>query len=257
MRGFAAEHPGARVRPSPNFGDRRHGLHPDCIILHYTGMESAGAAEDWLCDPRSEVSSHYLVYEDGAITQMVREAERAWHAGRSLWEGRDDLNSRSVGIEIVNPGHAGGSPPYPDVQIDAVIALCRGICRRLDIDPLRVLAHSDVAPGRKADPGETFPWVRLAAAGLGLFVEPQPIAAGNMIGPGDEGDEVRRLQSLLAQLGYGVVPSGVFDELTEACVEAFQRHFRPARVDGIADASTVATLELLVAAKANRRTAVV
>ena len=167
MSGFASDQPGAEVRVSPNFGQRVGTTRPDMIILHYTGMESGEGAEAWLCNPASEVSSHYLVHEDGRIIQMVRESDRAWHAGKSSWQGRTDINSCSVGIEIVNPGHAFGYPDFPDVQIAAVINLCRGIIERHGIVPERVLAHSDVAPGRKIDPGEKFPWHALAVSGVG------------------------------------------------------------------------------------------
>jgi len=250
MSGFVSEHEGAEIRVSPNFGPRRDGLKPEMIILHYTGMESADAAERWLCDPASEVSSHYLVHEDGRVVQMVREADRAWHAGKGSWRGRSDINSCSIGIEIANPGHAFGYPDFPDRQIQAVIALCRGICGRHGITPERVLAHSDVAPGRKIDPGEKFPWQRLHAAGIGHFVEPAPIRGGRFLSTGDNGEPVEALQSMLALYGYGVEITGLFDASTQIVVEAFQRHFRPELVDGVADRSTIETLHRLLAALA-------
>jgi len=248
MSGFASEHEGADVRVSPNFGPRRDGLTADCIILHYTGMESGEAAERWLCDPASEVSSHYLVHEDGRVVQMVREADRAWHAGRSSWRGRTDINSCSVGIEIANPGHAFGYPDFSGRQIEMVVELCRGICARHHIAPERVLAHSDVAPGRKIDPGEKFPWRALHAAGVGHMVEPAPIQGGRFLSGGDRGEPVEALQSMLALYGYGVEISGQFDPATKAVVEAFQRHFRQELVDGVADRSTIDTLHRLLAA---------
>jgi N-acetylmuramoyl-L-alanine amidase len=245
MSFFAADHAGAAVRPSPNFGERRDGLKPDIIILHYTGMESGIGAEDWLCNPISEVSSHYLVLEDGRIVQMVRESDRAWHAGAGSWCGQDDINSRSIGIEIANPGHSFGYPDFPAVQIDAVIAVCRGIMARHAIRPERVLAHSDVAPGRKIDPGEKFPWATLYTAGIGHLVEPAPIHDGQVLAEGDRGGPVEELQVMLAEYGYGMPATGEFDAATTAVVEAFQRHFRPALVDGIADRSTIETLRVL------------
>jgi N-acetylmuramoyl-L-alanine amidase len=248
MSGFTSEHECADVRVSPNFGPRRDGLTPDAIILHYTGMQSAEAAELWLCDPASEVSSHYLVHEDGRIVQMVREADRAWHAGKCSWRGRTDINSCSIGIEIANPGHPFGYPDFPEPQIDAVIALCRGICERHDIAPERVLGHSDVAPGRKIDPGEKFPWRKLQKAGVGHFVEPSPIRGGRFLSIGDSGEPVEALQSMLALYGYGVDITGQFDAGTQAVVEAFQRHFRQELVDGVADRSTIETLHRLLAA---------
>jgi N-acetylmuramoyl-L-alanine amidase len=247
MTGFVADHAGAEVRVSPNFGPRREGRRPDIILLHYTGMESGPAAEAWLCNQESQVSSHYLVHEDGAVVQMVRETDRAWHAGRSSWRGEADINSCSIGIEIVNPGHAFGYPDFPDLQVGAVIELCAGIVARHAIFPERVLAHSDVAPGRKIDPGEKFPWERLYRSGIGHLVLAEPIRAGEELSPGCEGRAVEELQSMLQLYGYGVEISGVFDSSTQACIDAFQRHFRPARVDGVADASTVETLRRLVA----------
>jgi N-acetylmuramoyl-L-alanine amidase len=246
MSGFLADHAGAEIRVSPNFNPRRGTDRPDAIILHYTGMQTAKAAEAWLCDPASEVSSHYLVHEDGAIVQMVRESDRAWHAGKSSWLGVTDINSWSVGIEIVNPGHELGYPDFPDGQIEAVIGLCQGICGRHGIVPARILAHSDVAPGRKVDPGEKFPWKTLAMANVGHFVEPVPIGGGKVLKAGDSGQAVEELQSMLEFYGYGVEITGNFDAATEVVVAAFQRHFRPERIDGIADASTVETLRLLL-----------
>jgi N-acetylmuramoyl-L-alanine amidase len=249
MSRFHPDHRGAEVRVSPNFGPRRDGALPQMIILHYTGMETGAAAEDWLCDPVSEVSSHYLVHEDGRVTQMVRENERAWHAGKSSRRGRSDVNSGSIGIEIVNPGHTLGYRDFPAIQIEAVIGLCHGIAKRHRIQPDNVLAHSDVAPGRKIDPGERFPWKTLAAAGVGHFVEPCPIGGGGrFLSVGDRGEAVETLQSMLARYGYGVEISGVFDPRTRIAVEAFQRHFRTDQVDGIADLSTVETLHRLIAA---------
>lgn len=220
---------------------------PDMIVLHYTGMASAAAAEAWLCDPASEVSSHYLVHENGRVVQMVRESDRAWHAGKSSWRGRSDINSCSIGIEIVNPGHFLGYPSFPAKQIEAVTALCAGIVGRHAIPPEHVLAHSDVAPGRKIDPGEKFPWKGLAAAGIGRFVKAAPIRLGAMLKSGDAGAAVEGLQSMLALYGYGAEITGTFDGQTRNAVEAFQRHFRPRRVDGIADGSTLRTLRRLLA----------
>ena len=199
-----------------------------------------------LLDPAADVSAHYLVWEDGRIDQLVRERERAWHAGEAFWKGERDLNSISIGIEIVNPGHDGGLPPFPDAQIEALTALAREACGRWAIPPERVLAHSDVAPSRKRDPGEAFPWDRLARAGVGHWVEPAPLAGAGLLRPEEEGALVSALQALLALYGYGVEPSGVYDRSTRSVIAAFQRHFRPARVDGEADASTVATLKALI-----------
>jgi len=247
MSGFLPDQPGAEVRVSPNFGPRRETLTPDMIVLHYTGMATGAGAEAWLCDPASEVSAHYLVHEDGRIVQMVRESDRAWHAGKSSWFGRTDINSCSVGIEIVNPGHSLGYPGFPRRQIDAVIGLCAGIVQRHSIAAQRVLAHSDVAPGRKVDPGEKFPWKTLFAAGIGHLVPAAPVRRGAALRIGDTGSDVEALQSMLALYGYGAEISGVFDRQTEIVVEAFQRHFRPRLVDGAADGSTLRTLQRLLA----------
>ena len=240
------------VRASPNHGERRAGKRADAIILHYTGMKTGAAALHLLCSEASEVSCHYLVWEDGRVTQLVPEARRAWHAGRGVWQGESDMNSRSIGIEIVNPGHPGGSdedamPPYPRKQIAAVTALCTDICARLSIAPQRVLAHSDIAPARKIDPGERFPWASLARAGVGHWVRPAPITEASGLRWGDADLYVEHMQRLLAQYGYGVRQTSGYDAATEIVVRAFQRHFRPARVDGVMDRSTFATLRRLVA----------
>ena len=248
MSGFSPDYPGAEVRVSPNFGARRDGMRPDCLILHYTGMETAAAAENWLCAPESEVSAHYLVHEDGRVVQMVRESDRAWHAGRASWKGLSDVNSFSIGVEIVNPGPLAGFPAFPDRQIEAVAALCRDICARHAIAPERVLAHSDVAPGRKIDPGERFPWARLSELGVGHYMAPAPVQGGRFLALGDRGEPVEAFQSMLSLYGYGLEINGLFDEETRAAVEAFQRHFRPACVDGVADRSTIETLHKLLRA---------
>jgi N-acetylmuramoyl-L-alanine amidase len=235
-----------RFLASPNRGERRGRGRPDCLILHYTGMPTADAALKRLLDPASEVSAHYLIWEDGAIDQLVAESERAWHAGKAYWKGETDLNSVSIGVEIVNSGHDGGSPPFPERQIAATIALARDVCARLAITPDRVLAHSDVAPARKRDPGEGFPWQRLWREGVGHWTEPAPLSGGPLFAHEEEGPPVRALQALLALYGYGAEITGRYDLETRQAVAAFQRHFRPERVDGEADASTVATLKALI-----------
>lgn len=237
-----------RIVASPNHEPRKL-ARPDILLLHYTGMASTDAAVAWLCNPDAKVSSHYLVHDDGRVLQLVAEDRRAYHAGQSSWEGTTDINSRSIGIEIGNPGHDGGCPPFPDGQIVAVIALCRDIAARQGIAARYVLAHSDVAPRRKRDPGEIFPWRRLAESGVGLWVEPEPIVDGDIFGLGDSGDAVRDLQAALADYGYGVAATGQYDQLTQDVVTAFQRHFRPARVDGRADVSTISTLRKLTATR--------
>ena len=242
----------AKVFASPHHGPRKHAdgredRNPDMLILHYTGMPDAGQALQWLCNPVSNVSSHYFVFENGHVLQLVPENRRAWHAGVSSWHGDNDINSCSIGIEIANPGHPGGLPAYPDAQMAATIALCQDICERWHIPPEGVLAHSDIAPGRKIDPGENFSWQRLAEAGTGLWVRPAPIKGGRFFGRGDRGAPVEALQAMFAMFGYGVPVTGDFCERTEAVVAAFQRHWRQERVDGVADASTITTLRDLIA----------
>ncbi|MCE7999395.1 MAG: N-acetylmuramoyl-L-alanine amidase [Rhodobiaceae bacterium] len=230
--------------PSPNHNERVGGA-ADMLLLHYTGMETGEGALERLCDPAAQVSAHYLVFEDGRIVCMVDEGRRAWHAGVASWAGEADINSRSIGIEIVNPGHELGYPDFPDAQIEAVTALAGDIVSRRDIAAVRVLAHSDVAPDRKADPGEKFPWGRLAEAGVGHWVPPIEPMEGPVLGLGDRGDQISELQFQLADFGYGIAVDGWFGEVTANVVTAFQRHFRPAQVDGAADLSTVGTLRLL------------
>jgi N-acetylmuramoyl-L-alanine amidase len=247
---FAADSPVVRkVRPSPNHDERAEGAAIDILLLHYTGMATTAAAIERLCDPSAKVSSHYAIDEGGEILQLVPEARRAWHAGLSSWEGATDINSRSIGIEIGNPGHDFGYPVFPDAQIDAVIALGRDIVARHHIRADRVLAHSDVAPQRKSDPGEKFPWARLYRAGVGAWVVPVEDAGACVCGPGDSGTAVADLQHALRRYGYGIEANGRYDDLTAAVVTAFQRHFRTARVDGLADRGTIDTLDALLAAR--------
>ena len=233
------------VAPSPNHGDRR-GRTIDALVLHYTGMSSGARALARLCDPASEVSCHYLVWEDGRVSQLVAEAQRAWHAGRSSWAGERDINAVSIGIEIVNAGHTGGCPPYPEAQVAAVIALCRDVMRRHAVPAARVLAHSDIAPGRKIDPGEWFPWGRLATAGVGLHVDPVPLTGGPVLAKGDQGPAVAALNADLARLGFEAPEMDQFDAQTAAVVASFQRRHRPGLVDGRADSSTLMTLAALL-----------
>lgn len=223
------------------------------IVLHYTGMADAKLAVAKLTQAGTEVSSHYIVHEDGRIIQCVPESKRAWHAGASAWAGETDINSCSIGIEIINGGHDFGLPAYPLRQIAAVIALCKGIIIRRNIPNHRVLGHSDIAPGRKQDPGEKFPWQLLSDSGVGHFVLPVRITAGEAMAVGTSGENVKALQEGLANYGYGVTVTGIFDFATLEVVSAFQRHFRPQRVDGIADPSTVATLQSLIKARPSDR----
>ena len=211
-------------RPSPNHDDRG-GAAVDMLVLHYTGMQTAAAALDRLCDPAAKVSAHYTVDEDGAVYAHVPELCRAWHAGVSFWAGVTDVNARSIGIELVNPGHEFGYREFPDAQIAALITLCQGILSRHPIPVARVLGHSDVAPARKEDPGELFPWARLAKEGIGLW--PDGLESG--LGP----------QALTR---YGYDP----DAPQDGVITAFQRHFRPARLDGKWDGECAGLLAWLL-----------
>ena len=228
-----------RERWSPNHGSR--GEAPDIrplnmLVLHYTGMQSAAAALDRLCDPAARVSAHYVVEEDGTVWRLVPEARRAFHAGVSYWRGERDLNYVSIGIEIVNPGHEWGYRPFPEAQMAAVEELCRDILARHRIPPYRVVGHSDIAPDRKADPGELFDWPRLARAGIGLWPPPDaalPRRRGRGVGV------VQRTGGLadLARIGYCVSA-----ETEQVALAAFQRRFRPERWDGHLDTETCVRL---------------
>ncbi|MGE0739905.1 MAG: N-acetylmuramoyl-L-alanine amidase [Hyphomonadaceae bacterium] len=239
------------AKPSPNFDARTRPI--DLVVLHYTGMQDAAIALARLTDPApvagnypgpwqspdapadaplSRVSAHYVVDEAGAIYSLVAEEHRAWHAGAASWEGEGDINSRAIGIEIVNGGHDFDLPEFPATQIDAVIELLRDIFGRWpELKPPRVVGHSDVAPERKADPGEKFPWARLAEAGVSIW--PEHVATQL-----DDDDPVTDIQQHLALFGYAVKQTGYMDPPTKAALTAFQRRFRPGNVDGIADEET-------------------
>lgn len=229
--------------PSPNFNERR--APPDMLVLHYTGMPSGEAALARLRDAEAQVSAHYLIEEDGRIFGLVPEERRAWHAGRGVWQGEDDCNAASIGIEIVNPGHEFGYRAFPDAQIASVIALIGDIRERWTVPDSRIIGHSDLAPERKDDPGELFPWKRLAEAGHGLWFEPAADrikALGGLLQKGDDGIGVVVLRAGLHRLGYGIKPGGDYDAETESAVRAFQRHWRQSRIDGVADGETRARL---------------
>jgi N-acetylmuramoyl-L-alanine amidase len=222
------------ARPSPNQEARPDGVTPDILLLHYTGMESGGAALERLCDPQAKVSAHYLIEEDGRVFALVPEERRAWHAGLASWGGESDINSRSIGIELVNPGHEFGYRAFPAVQIASLIRLSREILERWPIPSWRVLGHSDVAPLRKEDPGELFPWEQLAGEGIGLWT-------------GEEKKDPRPLPALLAELGYGYLRE---DEA--AVIRAFQRHWLPAHMTGQGDEATKRRAAALLAVKEAR-----
>jgi N-acetylmuramoyl-L-alanine amidase len=208
-------------RPSPNRDQRPDGAAIDMLVLHYTGMTSVEAALTRLTDPAAKVSAHWLIGEDGAITALVPETMRAWHAGVSFWRGAQGVNARSIGIELVNPGHEFGYRPFPERQMAALLELARDITARHRIPARNVVGHADVAPRRKMDPGELFRWRWLAHAGVGLW----PEEARDLILEPD------LMRGLLASIGF---------EIEDFCatLKAFQRHFRPERVNGRLDFET-------------------
>ena len=220
-------------RPSPNHGPRPDGAPVDLVVLHYTGMPTAEAALARLCAPDSGVSAHYLIDEAGAVYRLVDEGRRAWHAGVSSWAGEADVNGRSIGIELANPGHEFGYVPFPEPQLQALESLLADIRQRRHIDPVRVVGHSDVAPLRKRDPGELFPWRRLAAEGLAYWPRE---------GTGAAEPDMERARAALARFGYGYCEdAGGLD----AVLTAFQRRFRPSRCDGMLDGETMARIAAL------------
>ena len=244
-------------RPSPNFDARTRAI--DLVVLHYTGMQDGETALQRLTDPApvagsypgpwqdrstareaplARVSAHYVVGEDGAVYRLVPEQSRAWHAGASSWRGEGDVNARAIGIEIVNGGHDFGLPDFPPSQIEALIVLLGDILARHQLEPSQVVAHSDIAPARKMDPGEKFPWKRLADAGVAIWPERRAAPPGNSIVV---------LQTQLAGIGYAVNQSGVLDLQTKSALAAFQRRFRPHLIDGAADDETRALLAALAA----------
>jgi N-acetylmuramoyl-L-alanine amidase len=231
--------------PSPNFDTRT--APPDMVVLHYTGMPTGEEALSRLRDPEAKVSAHYLIEEDGRAFALVPEERRAWHAGVSFWKGQQNLNGVSIGIELVNPGHDWGYRAFPDAQIATLTDLLTGIRERWAVADSHIVGHSDIAPDRKVDPGELFPWKRLAETGFGLWAEPSA-APGAPMRLGEKGPAVFALQAGLTRLGYDSAPSGLYDEATALTITAFQRHWRPAGVDGAADGETRARLMALLRA---------
>ena len=212
----------------------------DMIVLHYTGMKSAAEAIDRLCDPEARVSSHYVVEEDGLVHRLVPEARRAWHAGVSHWRGREVLNGNSIGVEIVNPGHEWGYRPFPVLQMASVCDLCLEILSRHDVPARNIVAHSDVAPDRKQDPGELFDWRGLARNGVGIW--PEGVADLGDTGALREAAELRPVRAALNGIGYRVDAEGGIDAMLRTVLRAFQRHWRPESITGEADAGTRARL---------------
>jgi N-acetylmuramoyl-L-alanine amidase len=224
--------------PSPNHDERTEPV--DMLMLHYTGMQTAREAVDRLRDPVAQVSSHYVVDEDGTVLRLVPEERRAWHAGVSHWRGRSALNGRSVGIEIVNPGHEWGYRDFPVLQLAALCDLCLLILARHPIPARNVVGHSDVAPDRKQDPGERFDWRALAENGVGLWPGDAPDLGTT--GPIRDAVTLRPVRAALAEIGYRVGLEGPLDPALSAVLRAFQRHWRPEAVTGQADDGTLVRL---------------
>lgn len=236
----------ADLYPSPNIEPRKDGVTPSILVLHYTGLPTVARALDVLSRPDCKVSCHYVIDEGGRVLQMVAEDKRAWHAGVSYWAGECDINSASVGIEIQNPGHMLGYPDFPPQQMAAVAALSRDIIGRHAIRPERVLAHSDVAPGRKIDPGEKFDWAWLASQGVGKWVTPAPLDQDDAgVAAAAAASDAALARSLLHAYGYKIDLKGSFDPDLKTVLRAFQLHFRPALTDGRLDRSTLDTLSRL------------
>ncbi|MGE0223949.1 MAG: N-acetylmuramoyl-L-alanine amidase [Acetobacteraceae bacterium] len=229
-----------RDLPSPNQDDRPDGMPIDMLILHYTGMKTGQEAIDRLRDPEAQVSSHYVVEEDGSVFRLVPEERRAWHAGVSHWRGHAALNGRSIGIEIVNPGHEWGYRDFPVLQLASVCDLCLSILSRHPIPPRNVVGHSDVSPDRKQDPGERFEWEALARSGVGVW----PVDAPDLGTTGAIRDAIglRPVRAALAEIGYRVAPEGALDPALSVVLRAFQRHWRPEAVNGQADDGTLVRL---------------
>jgi N-acetylmuramoyl-L-alanine amidase len=229
---------------SPNH-DSRNGQAIDMLVMHYTDMHTCLDAVKRLCDPAAKVSSHYVIAMDGEVFKLVEESERAWHAGESYWRGNSNINARSIGIEISNPGHSEGYTKFPEVQMNALLKLSKEILARHTIPAQNVVGHSDVAYLRKMDPGELFDWKWLAQNGVGIMPETSKSLLGVEFKQGDSGTPVMRLQQALFNYGYGLKTDGVYGEKTEKCVLAFQRHWRQERVDGIWDGECAGILAAL------------
>lgn len=222
---------------SPNQDARK--LPITMLVLHYTGMETGEAAFERLVDPVAKVSAHYMVDEAGKVTQMVDEGRRAWHAGVSFWNGITDVNSASVGIEIVNGGHDFGLPEFPKPQVTGVIKLCRKIVRAYNIADHNIVGHSDIAPGRKQDPGEKFPWKEMAKRGVGYWPAGIKPDQRVLFEQGSTDRAISILQRGLAYIGYQVEINGRLDDNTADVIAAFQRRYRPDVVNGIVDIQTI------------------
>jgi len=229
---------------SPNWNERPEGAAIDTVVLHYTGMKNGSDALERLCDPVAAVSAHYLIEEDGRVYRLVPEEKRAWHAGVSSWQGRDNLNHSSIGIELVNPGHEFGYQPFPEGQIKALLVLLEEIrSRRPAISQTRYLGHSDIAPGRKIDPGPLFPWQRLAGHGFGVFSDKKAGDQTVLLKKGDTGEAAINLNKQLGIVGYYGCECDIIGCGSENALKAFQAHWRPEAVNGMLDKGTAIVLD--------------
>lgn len=233
-------------RPSPNFDERPGGAAPDLVVIHYTGLPTAEESLRHMCDPASKVTAHYMIDEVGTGYRLVDEGMRAWHAGISGWQGVSDTNGRSIGIELQNPGHEFGYRAFPGVQIDRLIGLLGEIRDRYRLPAAAFVGHSDVAPLRKTDPGELFPWPHLAEHGFGHWPFDGP--GGEKENVGLDADRLLEVCAGLVAIGYGVGVAEAADEMTSAAITAFQRRWRPGCVDGVLDRETAE--RILAVAKA-------
>lgn len=231
---------------SPNKNARPDGSKVTMLILHYTDTKTTQEALDILCAPERKVSAHYVLEENGNIIPLVDETQRAWHAGVSHWHGRDNINDVSIGIELVNPGERYGYRPFPQEQLSSLIELCQGILKRHPIPARYVLAHSDIAPERKIDPGELFDWRQLAQAGIGLYPSIPVQDQRGIFEIGMRKDGIKHMQRQLQQFGYAITPDGYFGVNTAYVVEAFQRHYIQTRLDGVWDATCQTMLDALL-----------
>lgn len=233
--------------PSPNWNERPGGTCIDTVVIHYTGMQSGEAALRRLCDPKAEVSAHYLIEEDGRLFQLVDEEKRAWHAGVSSWRGQDNINHNSIGIELVNPGHEFGYRPFPEPQIERLISLLSHLKSCYNITVNGFVGHSDIAPGRKLDPGPLFPWKKLAENGFGLWPRCDGKNSSKVMMHGQENvpksDYVIKLNKQLGIVGYHLGDIQSFNATHQSVVRAFQAHWRPETVSGLVDIGTAMVLE--------------
>lgn len=235
------------IHQSPNFNDRPGNVQVSLLVFHYTGMETAEAALERMCDSDAQVSAHYMIDEDGTMYSLVPENKRAWHAGISCWHGRAALNDVSIGIELVNPGHEFGYRPFPQAQMDVLKDLSHDLIERYHIHPVNVVGHSDIAPRRKQDPGELFDWQNFAKAGIGVWPDVPKVKKPEeiLLHETDEGSKVMWLQHRLSEYGYHIREDGFYGKKTAYIVEGFKRHFVPEQVSGKWDRLADARLQVL------------